>query len=100
MTNKHAIKLNCSAPQDYVYVCFFLICTSTFLKIRWWVGTLVLMVPMVLANLWHRDSEGKVRVFIKKTAHCAQHLCFFIGAQRGGVARSRSVGLFTWQPSD
>lgn len=50
------------AAQDYVYVAYFLICTSTFLKIRWWVGTLVLMAPMVLADLWHRDSERKVRV--------------------------------------
>ncbi|KXZ42128.1 hypothetical protein GPECTOR_199g356 [Gonium pectorale] len=36
---------NCS---DYVYVAFFLICTSTFLKIRWWVGTVVQAVPAAL----------------------------------------------------
>ena len=50
----------CACVQDYVYVAYFLICTSTFLKIRWWVGTLVLLAPMVLADLWHRDSERKV----------------------------------------
>lgn len=48
------------SPQDYVYVAYFLICTSTFLKIRWWVGTLVLLAPMLLADLWHRDSLRKV----------------------------------------
>lgn len=46
--------------QDYVYVAYFLICTSTFLKIRWWVGTLVLLAPMVLAEFWHFDNVRKV----------------------------------------
>jgi hypothetical protein len=53
-----------------VYVSYFLICTSTFLKIRWWVGTLVLMAPMLLADLWHRDSERKVRM-VRMCVWCA-----------------------------
>jgi hypothetical protein len=51
-------------------VSYFLICTSTFLKIRWWVGTLVLMAPMLLADLWHRDSERKVRM-VRMCVWCA-----------------------------
>ncbi|WIA19156.1 hypothetical protein OEZ85_003803 [Tetradesmus obliquus] len=39
--------------QDYVYVSFFLICTSTFLKIRWWVGTGLLATPMVAVQCWY-----------------------------------------------
>lgn len=43
--------------QDYVYVAFFLICTTTFLKIRWWVGTTLLATPTVLLTLWHRGKN-------------------------------------------
>lgn len=39
--------------SDYVYAGYFLICTSSFLKIRWWLGALVLSVPTVLPNVWH-----------------------------------------------
>eukprot|EP00887_Chlorella_sp_A99_P001878 scaffold19.g1878.t1 len=38
-----------AAPREYVYVAFFLICTSSVLKFRWWVGTLVLALPTALA---------------------------------------------------
>lgn len=31
--------------QDYVYVAYFLICTSSFLKIRWWVAHAALLMP-------------------------------------------------------
>ncbi|KAG2429247.1 hypothetical protein HXX76_011016 [Chlamydomonas incerta] len=40
--------LSADNSSDYVYVAFFLICTSTFLKIRWWVGTAIQAVPAVL----------------------------------------------------
>lgn len=42
--------------SDYVYAAYFLICTSTFLKIRWWVGTSVMATPVAVAKLWHRGQ--------------------------------------------
>jgi hypothetical protein len=39
--------------QDYVYMAYFLICTSSFLKIRWWVGTGVLASPTVAVHVWY-----------------------------------------------
>lgn len=36
---------------DYVYAAFFLICTSSVLKFRWWLGTAVLALPTGLV-LW------------------------------------------------
>jgi hypothetical protein len=43
-----------------VYAAFFLICTSTFLKIRWWVGTLVLATPVALLHAWQRGRHMHV----------------------------------------
>ncbi|KAK9831531.1 hypothetical protein WJX81_006368 [Elliptochloris bilobata] len=34
--------------QDYAFACFFLICTTSLLKIRWLLGTAVLTAPLVL----------------------------------------------------
>ena len=45
--------LNESNACDYVFACYFLICTSTFLKIRWWVGTAIMAMPVALAHVWH-----------------------------------------------
>ena len=42
-----------STSTDYVYACYFLICTSTFLKLRWWLGTAILAFPVALTNYWH-----------------------------------------------
>ena len=44
--------------QDYVYMAFFLICTSTFLKIRWWVGTGLLASPTIAVHVWHGNGKG------------------------------------------
>ena len=45
---------------DYVFACYFLICTATFLKIRWWVGTLVLAIPVLLSHSWYLRREAPV----------------------------------------
>eukprot|EP00798_Chlamydomonas_sp_ICE-L_P026869 gene26869-4476_t len=45
------------SAQDYVYVAYFLICTSTFLKIRWWVGTTILIAPILATNLWNQGRQ-------------------------------------------
>uniref|UniRef100_A0A7R9VZ96 histidine kinase n=1 Tax=Chlamydomonas euryale TaxID=1486919 RepID=A0A7R9VZ96_9CHLO len=57
--------------SDYVYAAYFLICTSTFLKIRWWMGTLTLAAPASLAAAWHLTSrkailsnEALVHIFV------------------------------------
>ncbi len=52
--------LGAGSPQDYVYAAFFLICTTTFLKLRWWVGTLVLAAPVVLLHMWQRSKTAHV----------------------------------------
>ncbi len=44
--------LTAATSSDYVYACFFLICTTTFLKIRWWVGTTAMASPVALAQAW------------------------------------------------
>ena len=43
-----------SNAQDYVFAAMFLMCTSTFLKIRWLVGTVILTLPLVLVFAWPR----------------------------------------------
>lgn len=43
--------LTAKNPQDYVLMCFFLICTSTFMQMRWWLGSLFLALPTGL--MWH-----------------------------------------------
>ncbi|GBF98529.1 PAS PAC sensor hybrid histidine kinase [Raphidocelis subcapitata] len=45
--------LRADNASDYVYMSYFLIATTTFLKIRWWVGTALLAVPMAAAHAWH-----------------------------------------------
>jgi len=45
--------LRADNASDYVYMSYFLIATTTFLKIRWWVGTGVLAIPMMAAHIWH-----------------------------------------------
>lgn len=42
------VGLKPSNSQDYVYAAFFLICTSTFLNIRWWLGSLTLAAPLAV----------------------------------------------------
>ncbi len=44
--------------SDYVYVAFFLIATSSFLKIRWWVGMYVLAVPSALMQYQYLSMVG------------------------------------------
>jgi hypothetical protein len=44
--------LGADNASDYVYMGYFLICSSTFLKIRWWLGTALLAAPVGLLNLW------------------------------------------------
>ena len=51
--------LRSSTSTDYVYACYFLICTSTFLKLRWWLGTAILALPVALANYWHYKAISK-----------------------------------------
>jgi len=46
--------------HDYVYLAFFLICTSTFLKIRWWVGTGLLAAPLIAMHVWHGKGDASV----------------------------------------
>ncbi|KAI8475163.1 MAG: hypothetical protein J3K34DRAFT_487042 [Monoraphidium minutum] len=45
--------LRADNSHDYVYMSYFLIATTTFLKIRWWVGTGLLAAPTVAAHVWH-----------------------------------------------
>lgn len=47
--------LSLQPPQsrDYVYAAFFLICATPLLKIRWFVGTTVLVTPVLLAAASH-----------------------------------------------
>lgn len=54
--------LGAGSPQDYVYAAFFLVCTTTFLKIRWWVGTLVLATPVLLLHMWQRGRHLRVEL--------------------------------------
>ena len=53
--------------QDYVFACMFLICTSSFLKIRWLMGTLVLALPLllVIGNFTpHLPVDGPVHLAV------------------------------------
>lgn len=45
--------LRADNASDYVYMSYFLIATTTFLKIRWWVGTGLLAAPTIAAHIWH-----------------------------------------------
>jgi signal transduction histidine kinase/CheY-like chemotaxis protein len=45
--------LGAANASDYVLLCLFLVCISTFLKLRWWVGTAVLALPALAAQLLH-----------------------------------------------
>lgn len=49
---------SCRRRQDYVFLSYFLICTSTFLKIRWWVGTGLLATPTVAVQLLYPSSPA------------------------------------------
>ncbi|KAK9815291.1 hypothetical protein WJX72_001151 [[Myrmecia] bisecta] len=46
--------LRAENAQDYVFGGYFLICTTSFLKIRWLVGTTVLAAPIALVHFWYR----------------------------------------------
>lgn len=52
--------LRADNAQDYVYMSYFLISTSTFLKIRWWVGTGLLATPTIAAHVWHGCSKSSI----------------------------------------
>jgi hypothetical protein len=41
-----------SNANDYVYAAYFLICTTTFLQLRWWVGTSFMALPVLLVMSW------------------------------------------------
>lgn len=67
------LSLRTESAQDYIFACFFLICTSSLLKIRWLLGTLALTPPLLLvasAQLWNpamtavlpRDAEVHITV--------------------------------------
>jgi hypothetical protein len=67
------LSLRTESAQDYIFACFFLICTSSLLKIRWLLGTLALTPPLLLiasASLWNpamtavlpRDAEVHLTV--------------------------------------
>lgn len=50
------LSLHADSAQDYIFGCFFLICTSSLLKIRWLLGTLALTLPLLLVYtgpLWN-----------------------------------------------
>lgn len=42
---------------DYVFAAYFLICTSSFLKIRWLVGTSMLMLPIAFLIYWNISNS-------------------------------------------
>lgn len=67
------LSLRADSAQDYIFACFFLICTSSLLKIRWLLGTLALTPPLLLvasAAAWNpamsyvlpRDAEVHLTV--------------------------------------
>ena len=45
------VSLTPETSQDYVFATMFLICTSSFLKIRWLWGTIVLALPLLGVQL-------------------------------------------------
>lgn len=67
------LSLRTESAQDYIFACFFLICTSSLLKIRWLLGTLALTPPLLVvasAAAWNpamsyvlpRDAEVHLTV--------------------------------------
>ncbi|BDA48630.1 probable histidine kinase 3 [Coccomyxa sp. Obi] len=67
------LSLRADSAQDYIFACFFLICTSSLLKIRWLLGTLALTPPLLVvasAAAWNpamsfvlpRDAEVHLTV--------------------------------------
>jgi len=44
--------------MDYVLFAFFLICISTFMQVRWWLGTVCLFFPTALSFYWY--SSGRL----------------------------------------
>lgn len=42
------LSLRKDSAQDYAFACFFLICTTSLLKVRWLLGTLALTLPLLL----------------------------------------------------
>lgn len=65
------VSLHVDNASDYVYAAYFLICTSTFLKIRWWIGTSVLATPAAVVNYWcsikspqHLPKDALVHVVV------------------------------------
>lgn len=57
--------------QDYVLGAFFLICTTAFLKIRWFVGTAIQMMPVALCFYRH----GLQRPDSILPSDAAVHIC-------------------------
>lgn len=55
--------------QDYVYAAFFLICTSTFLKIRWWLGAMALTAPLVAVHVLFSGPERRDMLPPEATVH-------------------------------
>lgn len=51
------VSLTPATAQDYVFATMFLICTSSFLKIRWLWGTAVLALPLLALQFGSRVSQ-------------------------------------------
>lgn len=42
------VNLGQESAKDYTFACFFLICTTLLLRLRWLLGTAVLSLPLLL----------------------------------------------------
>jgi len=51
------VSLTPLTAQDYVFATMFLICTSSFLKIRWLWGTAVLSLPLLVVQFGGKRSQ-------------------------------------------
>ncbi|CAG9461840.1 unnamed protein product [Pedinophyceae sp. YPF-701] len=84
--------LNMSNSQDYVLFAFFLICITTFMQIRWWVGSLCLLGPTALAVHW----IGTGRLFQKDGRNVRDHIimAFMVGALMSYLAETYRRQMF------
>lgn len=93
------ISLTPATAQDYVFATMFLICSSSFLKIRWLLGTAVLSLPLLATHLSGKvqqmPREAPVHLFI---AWAVGGLMSFLADSYRRCGSHASNGTTLWLP--
>jgi hypothetical protein len=82
------LSLRRDSAQDYAFACFFLICTSSLLKIRWLLGTLALLPPLLLVYGMRLMRPQQVASVLPRDADVHLTVAWATGALMSFVADS------------